>query len=137
MEVFCKRLQVRLLFRLQLRVPQQRHQEGHHDVADGAICGLYVLGASFRLRVLMCVFAGIPWPRFLTTVLQHPRNRGRVSRLMAPREWASIQSSRAFEHPQSVWMLFITDCYRPRLSPWMLLVQVGELRFGAIFSLTF
>jgi len=21
-------------------------------------------------------------------------------------------------------MLFITDCYRPRLSPWMLLVQV-------------
>jgi hypothetical protein len=25
---------------------------------------------------------------------------------------------------QSIWMLFITDCYRPRLSPWMLLVQV-------------
>jgi len=24
---------------------------------------------------------------------------------------------------QSVWMLFIKDCYRPRLSPWMLLVQ--------------
>lgn len=27
--------------------------------------------------------------------------------------------------PQSIWMLFITDCYRPRLSPLMLLVQVG------------
>jgi hypothetical protein len=25
---------------------------------------------------------------------------------------------------QSVWMLLITDCYRPRLSPLMLLVQV-------------
>ena len=24
---------------------------------------------------------------------------------------------------QSVWLLFIKDCYRPRLSPWMLLVQ--------------
>ena len=25
--------------------------------------------------------------------------------------------------PQSVWLLFIKDCYRPRLSPWLLLVQ--------------
>ena len=24
---------------------------------------------------------------------------------------------------QSIWLLFIKDCYKPRLSPWMLLVQ--------------
>jgi hypothetical protein len=36
---------------------------------------------------------------------------------------------------QSVWLLFIKDCYRPRLSPWMLLVQCTAffILFAAFF----